>query len=98
MLARTEESRAGTELQIPHRLLPSSSGFAPISPACEESRGGSGQGDRSEGDREEEGSGLEPRVAWHRCSPVVAFRVVPEPRKNDPRLWDLVLEMLELDA
>lgn len=35
-MARTEESRAVTELQIPHGSLPSSSGFAPISPACEE--------------------------------------------------------------
>lgn len=49
--------------------------------------GGSGQGDRSEDDREEEeeeASGPEPRVAWHRRSPVVAFRVVPEPQKRSP--------------
>lgn len=90
-----QESRAGKELQIPHRLLPSGGGFAPISPACEESRGGSGQGDRSEDDgeeEEEEASGPEPRVAWHRRSPVVAFRVVPEPQKTIP---DLALGMLE---
>lgn len=81
-----------------HRLLPSGGGFAPISPACEESRGGSGQGDRSEDDREEEeeASGPEPRVAWHRRSPVVAFRVVPEPQKTIPDLLrDLALGMLE---
>lgn len=86
MLARTQESRAVTELQIPHGSLPSSSGFAPISPACGEEVG-----------REIEVKGTEEgleRRAELRLLTCGRIRLIIEPKQNQRSLCGSLLQDL----